>query len=72
MEIYKNYLQSVCDDLTKKFCLDKENRHITMLHSYNNPKQITFWAIIDKDNNVIETFNDIQKLIDKYTRNKNE
>lgn len=72
MEIYKNYLQSVCDDLTKKFCLDKENRHITILYSDNNPKQITYWAIIDKDNNVIETFNDIQKLIDKYTINKNE
>ena len=71
MEIYKNYFQTVCDDLTKKFCLDKENRHITILYSDNNPKQITYWAIIDKDNNVIETFNDIQKLIDKYTRNKN-
>lgn len=72
MEIYKNYLQSVCDDLTKKFCLNKENRRITILYSDNNPKQITYWTIIDKDNNVIETFNDIQKLIDKYTRNKNE
>lgn len=72
MEIYRNYLQTVCDDLTKKFCLDKENKHITILYSDNNTKQITYWAIIDKDNNVIETFNDIQKLIDKYTRNKNE
>ena len=68
MEIYKNYFQTVCDDLTKKFCLDKENRYITILYSDNNPKQITYWAIIDKDNNVIETFDDIQKLINKYTK----
>ena len=64
--IYAGYLRQMCVDITEKLGLDKDNKHIAAVFANNNSQQVIGWAVLDKDNNILEQFDDIKKLFDKY------
>lgn len=64
--IYASYLNQMCIDITEKLGLDKDNKHIAAVFADNNSQQIIGWAILDDNNSILEQFDDIKKLFDKY------
>lgn len=69
MTIYSNYLKQVCIDITHKLGLNNYNQHVAAVFNDNNSHEITGWAILDANNNVLERYDDIKELYDAHANN---
>lgn len=66
--VYSNYLEQMCIDITHKLGLDNDNRHVAAMFKDNNSQQIIGWAILDKNNNILEQYDDIKELYSTYVK----
>lgn len=62
MEITREYLNTICIVLTKKYGLDKKNQHIAAMFQDNDHNEIIGWAILDENNNIINRFDSLNDI----------
>lgn len=61
--IYSAHLLQVCEDVTKQLRLHNDIKRVTILYSDDNPNQIAAWVVIDRAGNILERYDDLDKLI---------
>lgn len=61
--IYSAYLLQVCEDITKQLGLHNDIKHVSILYNDANPNQIVAWVVVDSVGNILERYDDLDKLI---------
>ena len=72
MTSYSAYLKSVCEDITNKFKLNEQGKHVALIFKDEEHNQIKDWAILDENNTIVKTHKDIKDLTKDCMKNFNK
>lgn len=66
MTIDKFILQSICKHLSKKFHLYDYGYHLAAVFEDNEHNEVVAWAVLDKDNQIVKTYDEIEDIEKDY------
>ena len=66
--IYSAHLLQVCEDVTKQLGLHNDIKRVTILYNDANPNQIAAWVVVDRVGNILERYDDLEKLYSAHAK----
>ena len=66
MIIDKRTLESICEQLSEKFHLYEYGYHLAAVFENNDSREIVSWAVLDEDNQIVDTYDKIEDIEKEY------
>lgn len=56
----------ICEQLSEKFHLYEYGYHLAAIFEMNNSQEIVGWAVVDEDNQVVQSYDKIEDIEKEY------